>query len=101
MDVNVTALDTLTVNVASADETLSLETDESYTIEFNGNNVELKAPTVHRALRGVETFSQLVQQDDTGAYLFGACTISDKPRFQFCSILVDTTRHLILLEVLM
>ena len=34
-------------------------------------------------------------------YYVGACTISDKPRFQFRSILVDTARHFIPLEVLL
>ena len=66
--VNVTALEMLNVYVASADETLGLETDESCkscdiyghykplwyadTIEFSGSNAELAAETVYGALRG-------------------------------------------------
>ena len=68
--VNVTDLNMLMVYVASADETLGLETDESCescdiymviiikplwyadTIEFSGSSAELAAETVYGALRG-------------------------------------------------
>ncbi|XP_065887679.1 beta-hexosaminidase subunit beta-like [Dysidea avara] len=99
-------LEMLEVNVVSNDETLALETDESYTLEFKNETTTgvysaiLTATTVYGALRGIETFSQLVHQDDTGAYYVSVCTISDKPRFHFRSILMDTARHFIPLEVI-
>lgn len=102
-----------------------LETDESYTIEIPaptaptgkyrplGVMATLRAPSVYGALRGLESFSQLVtfdwahqHQHPQGEgvvarpvgrrYLLPAGTpllISDRPRFPWRGLLVDTSRH--------
>ena len=54
------------------------------------------AKTVYGALRGLETFSQLVTFDfETETYVIDACpwTITDEPRFAHRGLMVDTARH--------
>jgi hexosaminidase len=50
----------LTINVTSRNETLSLETDESYTLVVASPVSTITATTVYGALRALETFAQLV-----------------------------------------
>eukprot|EP00939_MAST-03C_sp_MAST-3C-sp1_P002861 g2861.t1 len=82
-------LSTATVRVVSSDETLTLETDESYNLTVSKNGVEIDAQTVYGALNGIETFSQIV---DRGTFVNGT-QVSDYPRFQFRATMIDTSRH--------
>ena len=51
----------LEVSVMSEDETLQLETSEAYVLNVpTSGKAQLVADTVYAALRGIETFSQLV-----------------------------------------
>ncbi|KAJ1841787.1 Glucosamine-6-phosphate isomerase (Glucosamine-6-phosphate deaminase) (GNPDA) (GlcN6P deaminase), partial [Coemansia sp. RSA 2703] len=53
-------LQSLVVSVESTDETLGIDTDESYTLDVPVNGkATLKAKSPYGALRGLETFSQL------------------------------------------
>lgn len=102
-----------------------LETDESYSLEIPappaptgkyrplGVMATLRAPSVYGAIRGLESFSQLVAFDwahqhqhlqGEGVvarpvghrYLLPAgapLLISDRPRFPWRGLLVDTSRH--------
>ncbi|XP_073232084.1 beta-hexosaminidase subunit beta-like [Porites lutea] len=56
----------LTVKVEEKYSPQSLETDESYTLVIVGPTSSLNAKTVWGALRGLETFSQAVYEDETG-----------------------------------
>ena len=84
---------TLVVQTSRAGaRTPSLDEDESYSLEINGKQARLVAPTVVGALRGLETFLQLVQGDREGYYL-PAARIKDQPRFPWRGLLIDIARH--------
>jgi hexosaminidase len=77
----------------------SLNEDESYTLEVTDKQARLVAPTVIGALRGLETFLQLLQGDRDGYYLPGV-KILDQPRFLWRGLLIDVGRHYEPMEVL-
>ena len=84
---------TLVVQSSRAGATIpSLNEDESYSLEISGKQARLVAPTVVGALRGLETFLQLVQADRDGYYL-PAARINDRPRFPWRGLMIDIARH--------
>eukprot|EP00756_Hemistasia_phaeocysticola_P002304 Hpha_TRINITY_DN115_c0_g1::TRINITY_DN115_c0_g1_i1::g.82275::m.82275/K12373/HEXA_B; hexosaminidase len=91
------SLEQLQVKVDSANETLFLGVDESYSLHVTSDVALLQAPTVYGALRGLETFSQLtirsVGDDSTVLINSTAVTIHDGPRFPWRGIMIDTARH--------
>jgi len=66
--------------------------DESYSLEINTEHAALTAHTVAGALRGMETFSQLVTGDADG-YYFPVVSINDRPRFPWRGLMIDVGRH--------
>jgi len=70
----------------------SLKEDESYTLDVAAQQARLSATTPVGALRGMETFLQLVDLDARG---FGApaVTIHDRPRFPWRGLMLDVSRH--------
>ena len=90
------ALAALEVFVASADEALALATSERYSLSVRGDGggARLEADTVFGAMRGLETFSQLVGFDAaSGLFLARVAEVADAPRFAHRGALVDTSRH--------
>ena len=79
---NTSQLVGLDVNVTSDELDLSLATSENYTLQVTYPRAALAAPTVYGALRGLETFSQLLQDNLT----IIAQTIVDWPRFPFRAV---------------
>jgi hexosaminidase len=77
----------------------SVDEDESYSLEVTDRQAQLRAPTVVGALRGLETFLQLVEGDRDG-YFVPAVQIKDAPRFRWRGLLIDVGRHYEPLEVL-
>ena len=70
----------------------SVDEDESYSLQVSENQARLVAPTVVGALRGLETFLQLLESDGAGFYL-PAVSIEDRPRFRWRGLLIDIGRH--------
>jgi hexosaminidase len=73
--------------------------DESYALEVSDQQAKLTAPTTVGAMRGIETFLQLLEGDKDGFY-FPAVSISDQPRFLWRGLLIDSGRHFQPIEVL-
>lgn len=70
----------------------SVEEDESYSLEVTDRQAVMSAPTVVGALRGLETFLQLLEGDRAGHFI-PAVQIQDKPRFPWRGLLIDVARH--------
>lgn len=77
----------------------SVDEDESYTLEVSDKQALLRAPTVVGALRGLETFLQLLESDRDG-YFIPAVRIQDRPRFPWRGLLIDIGRHYEPMDVL-
>ena len=91
---------TLVIQCERAGEIIpSLNENESYSLEVTDKQARLSAPTVVGALRGLETFLQLLQGDRDGYYLPGI-NIQDQPRFPWRGLLIDVARHYEPMEVL-
>ena len=91
---------TLVIQCERAGEAVpSLKENESYSLEVTDKQARLVAPTVVGALRGLETFLQLLQGDRDGFYL-PAIRIQDQPRFPWRGLLIDVGRHYEPMEVL-
>jgi hexosaminidase len=81
-----------------SDDYPQIDTDESYqlTVPADGTPAMIHGKTVYGALRGLETFSQMVVYDyDNGVYTLpnAAWMISDSPRFPHRGLMIDTGRH--------
>ena len=73
--------------------------DESYRINIEPQSVILEAETDIGALRGMETFLQLLDADEKG-YFFPVVKINDAPRFPWRGLLIDVCRHFMPVEVI-
>jgi hexosaminidase len=73
--------------------------DESYNLEITNNQAKLTAPNTVGAMRGLETFLQILEGDKDGFY-FPAVSIKDQPRFAWRGLMIDSARHFMPLEVI-
>eukprot|EP01027_Heterolobosea_sp_BB2_P025498 GEZU01039131.1.p1 GENE.GEZU01039131.1~~GEZU01039131.1.p1 ORF type:complete len:588 (+),score=189.24 GEZU01039131.1:30-1766(+) len=95
---SVTSLKVTVHNQDDASNELVLGVDESYnlTISSDSSYVDLQCQTIWGALRGLETFSQLVAPVYSGSLYQIVNTpinIVDKPRFPWRGFMIDTARH--------
>ena len=83
----------LRIRVAGAGaEVQSLAEDESYRLEINAEGAFLSARTPVGALRGLETFLQLIEPGARG-FAIPVLAIEDRPRFPWRGLLIDSCRH--------
>jgi hexosaminidase len=73
--------------------------DESYSLDVTHDKARLSSATPYGALRGIETFLQLVETGIDGAVVRSA-TIRDEPRFPWRGLLVDVSRHWMPVDVI-
>ena len=73
--------------------------NESYTLDVTPSGAKLNASTTLGAMRGLQTFLQLVNITSEG-FAAPAVTIKDEPRFAWRGLMIDVGRHFIPLEVL-
>jgi hexosaminidase len=91
---------TLVIQCRSAGKAIpAVDEDESYTLEVSNSQAVMKASTVVGALRGLETFLQLLSGDKDGYYI-PAVSIQDKPRFPWRGLMIDIGRHWQPMEVI-
>ncbi len=90
----------LLINVSSADETLGLETDESYQLQIGSPASTLHAASVFGALRGLETFSQLLELTSVDTFVAPAVVIADQPRYPFRGLMIDPARRFLALPLI-
>jgi hexosaminidase len=76
----------------------ALGEDESYTLVAD-RQVTLAAHTVAGAMRGLETFLQLLSGDRDGFFI-PSVSIDDRPRFPWRGLLIDVARHFESVEVI-
>lgn len=101
-DASTTNLPGLVVDVASDDETLSSKTDESYSLTVTNGKAAINASSTYGAMRGLETFSQLVYRTQDGSYCINeVIMIKDEPRFGFRGTMIDTSRHYLSLDTIL
>ncbi|XP_001641908.2 beta-hexosaminidase subunit alpha isoform X1 [Nematostella vectensis] len=79
---------------------MDLTTDESYTLTVTAPQSSIYAYTVWGALRGLETFSQIVHQSEDGMYYAKGNKIEDYPRFHHRAFMIDTSRHYLKLSII-
>jgi hexosaminidase len=96
-DIKETYLNKLThlkVQVQSSNTRLDDQTDESYDLRINDQgDAILEAKTVYGAMRGLETFSQVVRRTSQTRYLPGVpLRIKDAPAYTHRGLLLDTAR---------
>eukprot|EP00939_MAST-03C_sp_MAST-3C-sp1_P002177 g2177.t1 len=81
----------------AADEYPQLGVNESYTFSVSSTgDAKISAQTVWGALRGLETFSQIVQFNfDTETYEISGIplVVADEPRFSHRGLMIDSARH--------
>ncbi len=91
---------TLTIEVAGKRESVQrLGEDESYELTITPSNAKLTAATPLGAMRGLDTFLQLIQINSTG-FAVPAVAIKDSPRFPWRGMMIDVSRHFMPIDVL-
>ena len=80
-------------------EIQELGEDESYTLEVTPSAANLKTSTTLGAMRGLQTFLQLVEVTPQG-FALPTVVIHDKPRFPWRGLMIDSSRHFTPIDVI-
>jgi hexosaminidase len=85
---------------AAAPDWPTLGEDESYTLDVAPAGAQLQAPTATGALRGFETFAQMIATGPDG-FEVPAIHIEDHPRYPWRGLMLDVSRHWMPTEVIL
>ena len=77
---------------------LAVGDDESYRLTITEGGIELQAATDIGALRGLQTFLQLLTLDERGVAV-PEVAIFDEPRFPWRGLMIDSSRHFMPVEM--
>ena len=80
------------VVTANGEGKLGTNEDESYRLTITSDGIALQAATDIGALRGLETFLQLLTLDENGVTV-PEIAIYDEPRFPWRGLMIDSSRH--------
>jgi hexosaminidase len=80
-------------------EVQELGEDESYSLDVTTSAATLKAPTTLGAMRGLQTFLQLLLITPKG-FALPSVGIQDRPRFPWRGLMIDSSRHFIPVDVI-
>ncbi|MCU1294675.1 MAG: Beta-hexosaminidase [Bryobacterales bacterium] len=91
---------TLAIVVESRDRKApqKLGDNERYSLVIAAGQAKLSADAPLGALRGIETFLQLVQQSNSPGFSVPSVSIHDEPRFPWRGLSLDVSRHFIPVE---
>jgi hexosaminidase len=91
---------TLEINTDHENKAIQeLGEDESYTLDVSSSGAKLRAANPLGALRGLQTFLQLIAITPDG-FSVPAVHIEDRPRFLWRGLMIDSGRHFIPLDVI-
>jgi len=76
----------------TTDAPLTLGENESYRLQINVEQARLTASTITGAVRGLQTYLQLVDVGERG-FAAPSLIIEDAPRFPWRGLLIDVTSH--------
>nr|XP_020018929.1 beta-hexosaminidase subunit alpha [Castor canadensis] len=91
----------VSVTTAGCNDFPTLESVENYTLNINDDQCLLQSQSIWGALRGLETFSQLVWRSAEGTFFINKTKVEDYPRFPHRGLLLDTSRHYLPLSVIL
>jgi hexosaminidase len=91
---------TLTIHTVRGGKAVQeLGEDESYTLVVSASGAKLDAETPLGTMHGLQTFLQLVDVTPEG-FAAPAVAITDRPRFPWRGLMIDSGRHFMPMEVL-
>eukprot|EP00123_Amoebidium_parasiticum_P014621 comp22576_c0_seq1/m.34484 comp22576_c0_seq1/g.34484 ORF comp22576_c0_seq1/g.34484 comp22576_c0_seq1/m.34484 type:complete len:545 (-) comp22576_c0_seq1:657-2291(-) len=91
---NEDGLKTVEIQVWGSDESLNENTDQTYQIAVlysDKKTASIRAQTIHGALYGMETFSQLINAE--GMLAYGVVVVHDAPEYKHRGLMLDSGRR--------
>lgn len=92
----INGLDVYVHNPCTGKPRPALGMSENYKLQISSGKAMLSSDSLWGALRGLETFSQIVYEtmyESHGLWLVNETMIEDAPRFQHRGFLIDSSRH--------